>query len=219
MQMMKERKRMERVFTGYRRLDWIIAAVLALLLCVLVGTRLTPGMTNWGDDFAAYMAEGIAISEGRFHEQIMLNGDMYMAEISEEARQNGLVYVWGFPLLLSVVHSLAGFDLVNYSSVILYKLPSLLSFACLVGTLYLFYRRFFPTALAAFLTLLLSASGSLYYSIDILNVDVVFLFASMLSSCWQSAFWIRRRIRSQNRQAWCFPYVWASPSGLLMKPG
>lgn len=180
---------MKQAFTGYRRRDWVIAAVLALFMFALFGVQLTPGMENWGDDFAAYMSEGIAISQGRFHELIAQNGKMYMAEVPEQVMQEGLVYVWGFPLLLSLVHSLVGFDMIGYSTVIWYKLPSLLAFCCFVGILYLFYRRFLPAALSVFLTLLLAMNHNLLYSIDILNVDIVFLFAAMLSFLLAECFW------------------------------
>lgn len=61
----------------------------------------------------------------------------------EEATDGKLVYVWGYPLMLAGVYKIVGFDRVNYSSIIWYKIPLLLSLAFTGGALTLFFRRRF----------------------------------------------------------------------------
>ena len=53
----------------YDRRDWLTAAVLLLFVLILAVCAVTPGITDWGDDFAGYINEGMAISDGRFQEQ------------------------------------------------------------------------------------------------------------------------------------------------------
>lgn len=168
-------------FFGYQRRDWIIALVIAVFMLLVVGTQLTPGLPIWVDDAAAYMAEGIAISNGTLEEQTILNYTMHPSDLPEEASESGLVYVWGFPLLLSLVHRMVGFDTVNYSTLIFYKLPSLLAFSLMAGVLFLFYRRYFREKLAAFLTLVFCVSGNMIIKVDTLYVDILFLFVALLS--------------------------------------
>lgn len=179
---------MKPAFTGYRRRDWRIAALLVIALLILGATQLTRGMPRWGDDFAAYLSEGIAISNGTLDEQILKNYRMHPSPFSAEAEESGLVYVWGFPLLLSLVHRLAGFDILHYGSILFYKLPSLIAFALLGGVLFLFYRRFFSSAVSAFLTLIFALNPSLLQSVDHLNVDIVFLFWGILALLLAEAF-------------------------------
>lgn len=169
------------MFGGYKKQDWIIAALICLLVLAVTCTQLTCGIRDWGDDWAAYILEGIAISEGDFHGQTVRNYTMHGTYLSEEASDGQLVYVWGFPLLLSVVHKFVGFDTVNFSSIFFYKLPSLICFALTGAVLYLLYRRYFSSAFSAVLTLLFCISGELMQSVDLLNVDIPFLFLVVLS--------------------------------------
>lgn len=172
------------MFARYGKKDWLIAGVLVLVMLFVAGMQLTLGVPYWGDDFAAYLSEGIAISEGTLAEQAALNPSMHPSPMPQEAREGSLVYAWGYPLVLSAVHRLAGFDRADYSSVVYYKLPSLLAFGLLAGVLYLFYRRRFSVKVSVFLTLLLCACGTIIEVIDRLYLDTFFLFFCMLS------FWL-----------------------------
>ena len=95
----------------------------------------------WGDDYAAYISEGISIADGYFDEQVKLNLFMHPSILPEEARSGSLVYVWGYPLIMALVYKFVGFDRVSFSSIIYYKLPSALALALLAGVLFLFLRR------------------------------------------------------------------------------
>ncbi len=61
---------MRRTPTG--RWDAVISVLLASFVFVLAVCSFTPGH-SWGDDFAAYINEAIALVDGRMEEQFELN--------------------------------------------------------------------------------------------------------------------------------------------------
>jgi len=164
----------------YDRRDWLIAALLSLFILILATCSVTTGVTDWGDDFAAYINEGMAIAEGRFEEQTALNYEQHPSTHVKEATEDHLVYVWGYPLAQAVVYRIFGFNRDNYSTVIWYKAPLVLSLSLLAGVLYLLFRRRFNWTIAAFLALLFCVSGDLFKVINRLYSDLSFLFISSL---------------------------------------
>lgn len=186
-----ERKK-EQIYSGYSKKDFLIAASISLFILFFCGIQLTCGMPNWGgDDFAAYISEGIAISTGSFREQVAQNLLLHPSPLPIEAAEGQLVYVWGFPLLLSIIHQIVGFDLTNYSTFLFYKIPSLCAFALMAGVLFLYYRRCFSAYTSAFLTLFFAANPELVISVNFLNVDIPFLFfclaTFLVSECFFSS--------------------------------
>lgn len=165
----------------YSRRDWLIAAAVALIVLALCSGCLTRGIPDWGDDNAAYISEGIAIANGEFAQQAQRNLALHPTPFPDEVAAEGMVYVWGFPLLLAPVYLLAGYDTENFSSAIYFKLPSLLCLALLGGVMYLFYRRRFSQRLSALLALLLCLWGDFFFTVDRLYGDVCFLFFAMLA--------------------------------------
>ena len=135
----------------------------------------------WGDDFAAYISEGISIVDGYFDEQVKLHVLMHPSPLPDEALSGSLVYVWGYPLLLALVYSFAGFDRVGFTSIIYYKLPAAFALALMAGVMYLFLRRRMGRALSFTLSLLFCSCYELRVSINSLYSDVVFLFFAVLS--------------------------------------
>ena len=119
----------------YSGTDGICALFITLLVLLLGAATLTCGLPYWGDDSAAYISEGIAIADGTFRKQAELNYIMHPADLSDEADPEGLVYVWGYPLMLAGVYKAVGFDRKTYSSVLWYKLPLLLSLSLTGGAL------------------------------------------------------------------------------------
>ena len=165
----------------YTRQDWISALFVAIFILFIGAATLTTGVPDWGDDFAAYMSEGMAIADGHFREQTVLNYTMHPSPLTLEASEEGLVYVWGYPLMLSAVYKIVGFDRVNYSSLLWYKLPLLLSVGLLGGVLVLFYRRRFSLGFSAVLALLVCLSGDFFGAMNNLYSDLPFLFFSILT--------------------------------------
>ena len=162
-----------------RRIDGAIAcalAVIALFFSVLNVER----SCDWGDDFAGYILEGMAIADGRFEEQTELNLLLHPTSLPEEAGSR-LVYAWGYPLLLSAVYRAVGFDRDTYTSLLYYRIPTYLCFALLAAVLYLFYRRRFSRVFAALLTLLFCLHPEMLEAQNTLYSDIVYLFWCMLS--------------------------------------
>ena len=163
------------------RRDWIIALILTVLVFLLGLGQLTRGVPYWGDDSAAYISEGIAIAQGELSEQAERNFILHPSPLPREADSSGLVYVWGYPLFLSLVYKLVGFDTQSYASVIYYKLPSLICLSLLAGVLYFFFRRRFSRRLAAIFSLIFCLTGNFLYAVNTLYADICFLFFSTLA--------------------------------------
>lgn len=163
----------------YTRRDAVIAALLALVVLIAALGSLYPDC-SWGDDFAAYINEGIAIANGTFRDMARLNYIMHPS-ILPEGTDGELVYVWGYPLLLALVYAAVGYDTVNFSSIIYYKLPSVLCFAAFAAVLYLFLRRRFTVCPSVLLVAAYCGAPVFYDLINSVYSDVVYMFLCMLS--------------------------------------
>lgn len=161
-------------------LDFCAIIFLAVCVFLLGAGALTEGCP-WGDDFAAYILQGISIAEGNFDEQIKLNYLLHPSFMPQEASDGTLVYVWGYSLLLAIVYKLVGFDRVGYSSVIYYKYPTVIALALLAVVVYLFLRRRFGFRLSFFLTLLFAMSGEFFGFLNTMYSDLLFVFFAMLA--------------------------------------
>ena len=155
---------------------------IALALCLaifLLGYINLDNNCNWGDDFAAYMTDGIAIAEGRYEEQTKLNVILRSGRLVGEETQH--VHVFGYPLLHALVYSFAGLDTVGFSNLYLYKLPSLIALSLMAGVYFLFLRKRLGRTLSVFMVLALCADMTLHYEIRNLCSDILFLALSMCS--------------------------------------
>ncbi|MDO4492985.1 MAG: glycosyltransferase family 39 protein [Clostridia bacterium] len=155
------------------RTDRIIALLLAVAVFALTLTC-TTDRPFWGDDYAAYLNEGIAIAEGRFGEQKALNYRAHPTDIrNPQVTQSGeLTYVWGYPLLIAGVYSLVGYDA---GSMVWYRMISVGFFAVFTGVFYLWCRRRFPRWGALPLAAFLGTCRVLYGGIDMYYSDVLFV--------------------------------------------
>lgn len=160
-------------------------ALAAFLIVLLVFTLALFSIDNscyWGDDFAAYISQGIAMAEGRLEEQAGLNLKMHPSPLPTEAKARGeLVYVWGYPLILSGIYKLVGFDRVNFGSIFFYKLPSVLALALLAAVLFFFYRRRFGFKLSFLLALLFCCCSEMFDFLNTVYSDMIFLLLAMTS--------------------------------------
>ncbi len=166
---------------NFKKKDWLAAFCVTLFILIVGALHLTKGVPDWGDDFAAYISEGIAIADGNFHEQAVKNYTMHPSPLTLEASEEGLVYVWGYPLMLSAIYKLVGFDRTTFNTIIWYKLPLLLGLSLLGGVLVLFFRRRFSLRIAIVLSMLMCLSGDLFIALNNLYSDLPFLFFSMLT--------------------------------------
>ena len=165
----------------YSRSDWFYAMGIFLFVFVLAACQVTTGFPDWGDDHSAYITEGIAIAENRLDEQAGINHFLHPGNLTEESDDGKLIYAWGYPLMQAGIYKLVGFDRVNYSSVVWYKIPMVLSLALLGGVLFLFFRRRFSPLISAVLAVLLCLSGDLFGSVNKLYSDLPFVFLAFLA--------------------------------------
>lgn len=164
---------------GFRR---DAAAAISLVLIILFfALSSIDSSCYWGDDYAAYISEGIAIAEGRLDEQAKLNALMHPSPLPQEAGEGELVYVWGYPLLLSLVYKFSGFDRLGFEDIVYFKLPSVAALALLGAVLYLFFRRRFGGRLSFVMALAICCCGEFFDFLNTLYSDMVFLFFAMLS--------------------------------------
>ena len=164
----------------YSVTDRITALIMALIILMAGWFSLDYGC-RFGDDYAAYLNEGIAIAEGRFREQIHLNYIMHPIDNTLD-ENSARVYVWGYPLLLAGIYRFAGFDRVNFNSIIWYKIPSLIALAVFAVSFFLFLRRRFSFLLSLVLSVMTSFAGCEFFIfINDLYSDLVFLSFEMLT--------------------------------------
>lgn len=159
--------------------DAVLALLLAICVFLLVFFSLSQGCVL-GDDHSAYILQGMAIAEGRFDEQTELNFFMHPSYMPDEAQNGKLVYVWGYSLILALVYSLFGYDRVGFTSLIWYKLPSVLALAGTAVVLYFFLRRRFSRKLSFFISWMFSLCGEFYFFVNTMYSDIYFLFFALL---------------------------------------
>lgn len=179
----------------YSRAD--IAAALAVFAVVLVFFLFyMDSFVLWGDDFAAYLSEGIAIAEGRFAEQTALNPFLHPTELPDAAGDT-LVYAWGYSLVLALVYKLVGYDPFNLRLLVYYKLPTVLCLALCAGLLFLLLRRRFPFLPSALLALVFGLSREFFEFSDTLYGDVFFLLLTVLTFFLAELFLASRAARAR----------------------
>lgn len=188
----------------FHKKDWIAAIIVTVIILMIGAINLTKGVPDWGDDYAAYISEGIAIAEGDFQEQAVKNYTMHPSPLTLEASEEGLVYVWGYPLMLSGIYKLVGFDRISFNTIIWYKIPLLLSLSFLGGVLVLFFRRRFSLRIAIVLSMLMCMSGDLFPALNKLYSDLPFLFFSMLTILLAETF--AERSENGNEILLCIGY-------------
>ena len=162
------------------KLDKATVIILAVVFFVCALCSITDGC-YWGDDYAAYISEGIAIADGNLDKQAMLNTEMHPSPLPDEAVGKPLVYVWGYPLILALVYRIVGFDRVTYASIFFYKLPTVIAFALIAAVLFLFLRKRFGYFFSLLLTAAFCACSEFYNFINTLYSDVYFMFFSLLA--------------------------------------
>ncbi len=155
--------------------------IIALLLCIAVLFAAASGLDYncwWPDDYAAYINDGIAIAGEYYEEQTRLNYFMHPSDMPDEAKDGTLVYVWGYPLVLSLVYSAVGFDRTDYHSIIFYKLPSVISLAAATGILYLLFRRRMSRASSVLLSVYVCIHPKILEGAYNMYSDVFFMMLS-----------------------------------------
>ena len=162
--------------------DYGLAAFLAVMV-FLVALFYMDNNCHWGDDFSAYLLEGISIAEDRFDQQTHINYMLHNALLPQEVSgEESLVYAWGYPLILALVYRLAGFDRGSFLSIFYYKLPSLVCLALLAATAYLFFSRRLSRPVSFALSVMLCVNTEFLIFIEnLIYSDIVFLASAMIT--------------------------------------
>ena len=96
----------------YEKLWLFILVVLAIVAQVFSWTS----GHNWGGDFSQYIMQTISLAEGTVPEFIIRNG----FTVNNSSFPIGPVsYPWGFPILLTPIYILFGFDIIAFKGVVL----------------------------------------------------------------------------------------------------
>lgn len=153
----------------------LIAAAVSLLLVLVCGRN-----HIWADDFAAYILEARAIGNGTLSQQVKDNVLLHPSVFySGDLRQmDELVYVWGYPLLLSVVNKLVGSSHSLLDMLFIYKLLNCAAIGIMAGAAYLFYIRRLSRPIAAVLVVLLV--NGFIEEVNCIETDLVFTAFCML---------------------------------------
>ena len=117
--------------TGMHRRAAVLTALFLAIVTLAMALMSANSGHDWGDDFAGYISQAIAIAQGTLEQQAHINLVTHPSDLSFlPAGADSLVYVWGLSLMLVPVYWLFGYDTDSFSSIIYYKLPGIL---CLAG--------------------------------------------------------------------------------------
>ena len=153
-------------FAPFSKSDYAIALILAILTLILCAVQVNSGH-HWGDDFAGYIAQGIALSKGTSAQYIAEN--TFMWEKTDWVF-GPKAYPWGFPLLLAPIYKIFGFNLVAFKSV------GIICYALFVGIFYIFCANRLPKIYAVFGTLFFALNPfMIYFSANEIMSDIPFL--------------------------------------------
>lgn len=179
----------------YGKRDMLTAAVL-LVLTLVLGLGILDKGHPWGDDFAGYMLHAKALVEGDVEEMRMRNAVLHPSPRSFDEGvidESPLCYVWGLPMVLSLVYRLVGYDAPGGEMILYYKIPGAIFFAIFAAALFLFYRRRFSFAMSLFLTFMLCSHESVYGELNDIMTDILCMAASMVSLLCAELFAAQRR--------------------------
>lgn len=166
----------------------IVAVSLAVTSMLLGYFNLDYGH-NWGGDFSQYIAQAMAIADGKVGLQIQ--NSAFIIENSFLGL-GPITYPWGTPLLISPLYMLFGLDL------FMFKMIGVLTFGIFVFTIYHFFLKRFGEINSVLLTLLFSVNSAfILYTNQILS-DLPFLLLSTLGVIILQRFLLMESQRNQR---------------------
>lgn len=166
----------------YLKIDAVTVIILFFMTIVLCTGMLDRGHV-WGDDFSAYLLQAQAMHHGTMDEQAKINRLIHASEMTfgEHEDPEELVYVWGYPLVLSWIYGATGFDMEAGCMPIAYKIPGVIALGLFVVAAFSFYRRRFSYGVSLFLSALFMFNAGLIEETNCLVTDVFGLTMSMAS--------------------------------------
>lgn len=180
---------------GLGRRD-MLTALLVFALVLVLGLGILNQGHEWGDDFAGYILQAQALVHGDVEEMAQRMAVLHPSPRSFEegvVDDSPLVYVWGLPMVLSLVYRAVGYDAPVGETIIYYKIPGAVFFAVFAAALFLLYRRRFSYAVSLFLTFMLVSHRQLFGEINSVMTDIPCLAASCVSLLSVELFLHERR--------------------------
>lgn len=179
-----------------RMKDALIAAALALVTLALAAGLLDRGH-QWGDDFAGYILQAKAIVEDRVQEQAEINAVLHPSrrDFGGDSGDGPLTYVWGLPMLLSVIYRLVGYDMPTGENIIWFKLPGVLMLSAAAAIAYLFFRRRFSRPVSAVLSTVLCLNCDVLMESKYVLTDIPCMALSLLALLLIEVFLSQRQGR------------------------
>ena len=127
---------------------------------------------NWGGDFASYIMQAISISDGTVEKFIYQNN---LAMTLSSSPMGPVNYPWGFPIMLSPIYSVFGFDIIFFKTLVLIFF---ISFLIIISKI--FKNEFDDNEQLIYLAIFALNPYLLKFGDSILS-DIPFLFFSTLS--------------------------------------
>jgi hypothetical protein len=153
--------------------DLLILAPVVLLSAALAFAMLTKGH-DWGDDFAAYLAQAISILHGTMRQAVMTNA----FTMRESSRAYGPIATpWGYPALLAPAYLVCGG--LNILCLKAFNIPA---FAAFLAVFFRFVRRRLALVDSAIVLSLFAFNPELLRFQDNILSDITFLFLSTASA-------------------------------------
>lgn len=174
----------------------ILTAALVLVITLILGLGILDKGHPWGDDFAGYILHAQALVDGDIEEMMLRNAVLHPSPRSFDegvVDDSPLCYVWGLPMVLSLVYRLVGYDAPVGETIIYYKIPGVIFFAVFAAALFLFYRRRFPYAVSLFLAFMLCSHSRVYGELNDIMTDIPCMSAAMVSLLGMELFVAEKR--------------------------
>lgn len=137
----------------------LFGAVLSVVTMVLCFLTLNKGQ-DWGADYTVYLAQAISFATGHVE---------------------NINIVWGYGAMLIPVYLLVGFDRVDFSSIIYYKIPDVICLGLLVFVLFLFFSKRFKPMYAAALTAMFGLAPLFVSYTNIILTNIPHMLFTMLA--------------------------------------
>lgn len=141
-----------------------------ILISILLAFALLTHDHDWGDDWASYIMQAVAITQGKTHDFLARNA-FTMRQSTHFLGPDA--YPWGFPALLAPFTLACG-----PLNVFCLKFINLILFALFLWFFYIFLARRLPPLEASLLLAVVAFSPVLLQYTDLVQSDIAFLFFS-----------------------------------------
>ena len=141
---------------------------------------------NWGGDFAQYIAQAKSLNDGTFDK--LLENSTFRYEKSDSILLAPKLYSWGFPILLSPIYHLFGFNIFAM------KFFVNLFFLFSIATIYFIFKGKINNIHNILIIAIIAYNPHFFYFKENILSDIPSLFFSLLSIILIQKFIIEKNI-------------------------